>query len=67
MVSREGFGTRRSRFISRQYHDIHLQEGKNKGKFVPVLSFSTEHHALKGYWENGVIAPRILDLGARWK
>jgi predicted transcriptional regulator len=28
-----------------------------KGK-VPVLS--TEHHAMKAYWESGGIAPRII-------
>jgi hypothetical protein len=29
------------------------------GKVVPVL-FSTEHHAMKAYWEGGSAAPRIL-------
>jgi hypothetical protein len=27
----------------------------------------TKHHAKKTYWENKGIAPRILDLGTRWK
>jgi hypothetical protein len=31
-----------------------------KGKVIPVLS--TDHHAMKAYWESGVIAPCILDL-----
>jgi hypothetical protein len=33
-------------------------------KFVlsPVL-LSTEHYAMKAYWESGGIAPRTLDLG----
>jgi len=26
----------------------------------------TKHHAMKTYWGNGGIAPRILDLGIRW-
>jgi hypothetical protein len=33
---------------------------KVKGKVFPVLA---EHHAMKAYWGNGSIAPRILDLG----
>jgi hypothetical protein len=32
---------------------------KGKGKVVPVI-FLTEHHAMKAYWGNGGIAPRIL-------
>jgi hypothetical protein len=27
----------------------------------------TEHHAMKAYWENGATAPRILNLGTRWR
>jgi hypothetical protein len=38
---------------------------KAKGKIVPVLSL-TEHHAMKAYWGNKGIAPRMLDLGTRW-
>jgi hypothetical protein len=30
------------------------------------LCFLTEHHAM-AYWGNGGIAPRILDLGTRWR
>jgi hypothetical protein len=41
-------------------------KGKGKGKVVPVL-FLTEHHAMKTYWGSGGIAPRILDLGTRWR
>jgi hypothetical protein len=26
-----------------------------------------EHHAMKAYWGSWVMAPRILDLGARWR
>jgi len=25
------------------------------------------HHAMKAYWGSKVIAPRILDLGSRWR
>jgi hypothetical protein len=44
-----------------------LGKGKGKGKVVLVLSFLTEHHAMKVYWGSGGIAPRILDLGTRWR
>jgi hypothetical protein len=27
----------------------------------------TEHHAIKAYWGSGGIAPRIRDLGTRWR
>jgi hypothetical protein len=27
----------------------------------------TKHHAIKAYWGIGGIAPRILDLGTRWR
>jgi hypothetical protein len=27
----------------------------------------TKHHAMKTYWGNGGIAPRVLDLGTRWR
>jgi hypothetical protein len=26
-----------------------------------------KRHAIKAYWENGDMAPRILNLGNRWK
>jgi hypothetical protein len=32
-----------------------------------VKSCLTEHHAMKTYWGTGGIAPRILDLGTRWR
>jgi hypothetical protein len=38
---------------------------KSKSKVVPVLS--TEHHAMKAYWGSRGIAPRIIDLGTRWR
>jgi hypothetical protein len=38
----------------------------DKGKDAPVL-FLTEHHAMKAYWGSRGIAPRILDLGSRWR
>jgi hypothetical protein len=40
-----------------------------KGKVVPVLFFfSVEHHAMKAYWGGGGgIAPRVLDLGTKWR
>jgi hypothetical protein len=38
--------------------------GKSKGKVVLCL---TKHHAMKTYWGSGAIAPRILDLGTRWR
>jgi hypothetical protein len=31
---------------------------------VKVVS---EHHAMKAYWRIGVIVPRILGLGTRWR
>jgi hypothetical protein len=27
----------------------------------------TEHHAMNAHWRSGGIAPRILDLGTRWR
>jgi hypothetical protein len=27
----------------------------------------TGHHAMKAYWGSGGIAPRIFDLGTRWR
>jgi hypothetical protein len=27
----------------------------------------TKHHDMKTYWGSGGIAPRILDLGIRWR
>jgi hypothetical protein len=51
---------------SRTHTDTTLNtQGKGKGKAVPVLL--TEHNAMKAYWVSGSIAPRILDLGTRWR
>jgi len=36
---------------------------KVKAKFSLYL---TKHHAMKGCWESGGIAPHILVLGTRW-
>jgi hypothetical protein len=40
--------------------------GKGKVKAVSVL-FLTEHNAMKAYWGSESIAPRVLDLGTRWR
>jgi hypothetical protein len=37
---------------------------KVKGKVSLCL---TKHHAMKTYWGSGGLAPRILDLGTRWR
>jgi len=29
--------------------------------------FLTKHHARKAYWGSECIAPRILDVGTRWR
>jgi hypothetical protein len=34
---------------------------------LSMCFFLTEHHTLKAYWWSGGIAPRILDLGSRWR
>jgi hypothetical protein len=34
---------------------------------LSLCFFLTEHHAMKAYWVSGSIAPRILDLGTRWR
>jgi hypothetical protein len=38
-----------------------------KSKVVCVLSILTERHAMKAYWGNGGVNPRILDLGTSWR
>jgi hypothetical protein len=48
-----------SRKVKKSY--IHI---KVKVKLSLCL---TKHHAMKGYWGSGGIAPRILDLGTRWR
>jgi hypothetical protein len=45
---------------------------KNTSLFLtlqPLLHifFLTEHHATKAYWTSGGIAPRVLDMGTRWR
>jgi hypothetical protein len=47
-------------------HANKLGKYKGKVKIVPVLFF-TEYRAMKTYWGSGSIAPRILDLGTRWR
>jgi hypothetical protein len=42
-----------------------LSGGKNKKLKLSLCL--TKHHAMKTYWWSGGIAPRILDLGTRWK
>jgi hypothetical protein len=42
-------------------------EGKGKGKKVKLSLCLTKHHAMKTYWRIGVIAPRIFDLGTKWR
>jgi hypothetical protein len=36
-------------------------------KKVKLSLCLTKQHAMKTYWGSGSIAPRILDLGTRWK
>jgi hypothetical protein len=40
-------------------------KAKGKSKVVPVLL--TEHNAMKAYWGNGYIAPRVFELGNGWR
>jgi hypothetical protein len=47
-------------------NSLELIKRKGKVKVVPVL-FLTEHHAMEVCLGSGGIAPRILDLGARWR
>jgi hypothetical protein len=34
---------------------------------LTLCIFLTEYHAMEVYWGNGFIAPRIFDLGTRWR
>jgi hypothetical protein len=34
---------------------------------VKLSLYFTKHHAMKTYWGSGGMAPRILDLGTRWR
>jgi hypothetical protein len=50
-------------------HIIPSVEGikvKVRGKVVPVLLL-TKHHTMKASCGSGGIAPRILELGTRWR
>jgi hypothetical protein len=38
-----------------------------KGKGKKLSLFLNKHHAVKTYRGSGDIAPRILDLGTRWR
>jgi hypothetical protein len=41
---------------------------QSKDKNVNYPCALTEHHTtMKAYWGSGSIAPRILDLGTRWR
>jgi hypothetical protein len=42
-----------------------LLEVKVKGKVKSM--FLIKHHAMKTYWGSGVIAPRSLYIGTRWR
>jgi hypothetical protein len=58
-----------AKFVSRFLYFRSLMQSFNikaRGKVVPV-HFLTEHHAMKAYWWSGGIAPRILELGSRWR
>jgi hypothetical protein len=46
-------------FQNAKDHDI-----KSKGKVVPVLNQAPRHEDVLG---SGGIAPRVLDLGTRWR
>jgi hypothetical protein len=46
--------------------DHPLSSSKVKVK-VKLSLCLTKHHAMKTYWGSGGIAPRILDLGTRWR
>jgi hypothetical protein len=48
---------------SQKYEQVEV-EVKVKLSLCFVL---TEHHAMEAYWGNGGIAPRILDLGTRYR
>jgi hypothetical protein len=31
------------------------------------IIFLNEHHTMEGYWESGIIGPRIFDVDTRWR
>jgi hypothetical protein len=45
---------------------LHTKQGGVKVKAKLPLCL-TKHQAMKAYWGSGSIAPRILDLGTRWR
>jgi hypothetical protein len=38
-----------------------------EGKKLKLSLCLTKHHTVKMYWDSGDIAPRILDVGTRWR
>jgi hypothetical protein len=45
-----------------------MKTGKmQKKKKVKLSLYLTKHHAIRAYWGSEGIAPRILDLGTRWR
>jgi hypothetical protein len=40
---------------------------KNTVRNVTEGEGKVENHSMKAYWGSGGIAPRILDLGTRWR
>jgi hypothetical protein len=36
-------------------------------KLIDTSCTLTEHHAMKACWRSGCIAPRIFDLGIKWR
>jgi hypothetical protein len=46
---------------------IHAVILKKYSEISLVLIFGYKHHAMKAYRDSGGIAPRILELGTRWR
>jgi hypothetical protein len=45
-----------------------MEACERKGKVKVKLSLClTKQHTMKTYWGSGGIAPRILDLGTKWR
>jgi hypothetical protein len=53
-------------YWSRNGRSLMMIDSGLKGK-VKLFLCLTKHHAMKTYWRSGGIAPRILELGTRWK
>jgi hypothetical protein len=47
--------------------DLDLAARCKNVKKVKLSLCLTKHHGMKTYWRSGGIAPRILDLGTRWR